>query len=431
MNCDFLIVGAGITGMNLALKIKNNFKDKTVLVVDSSNIFGGRIQTIYENNYEFESGAARFHDNHKNLINIIKRYNLSDLKVPIPSSWDVTYLGRKYNSKFKTVDNLINSILKKYKKINKKTKKYLITKNLYEICEELYGKKEAEFLAHSHPYYSELFILNAYDAINLFRNDLNEEFQFYILKGGLSQLTNRLFIDSKYSKINFKFNTIIKNSSYNEETKKFINNFSDIDDNEVIVESDNLIYAIDGKGFKTLNLDSFDKYLLNKNYNFKYLQNSIDVQPLLRTYAKYKKGKDVLWTDKIKKTVTNDKIKFVIPMGNGVVMVSYTDGKFAKYWYNKMSTFSQKELVNKTLQKLFPDEKISDMPLFFKNYYWPQGASYWKKNIDSDLMVNIFKKPTSLNFYICGDSYSQRQAWIEGGLESSNYVYEEILLNSL
>ena len=118
-------------------------------------------------------------------------------------------------------------------------------------------------------------------------------------------------------------------------------------------------------------------------------------------------------------------------MGNGVVMVSYTDGKYAKYWYNKMSTFSQKELINKTLKKLFPDEKISDMPLLFKNYYWPQGASYWKKNIDSDLMIQIFKKPTSLKFYICGDSYSQKQAWIEGGLESSNQVYEEILLNSL
>ena len=77
----------------------------------------------------------------------------------------------------------------------------------------MYGKKEADFLSFSHPYYSELFILNAYDAINLFRNDLNEDYKFYILKGGLSQVTNSLFIDSKYSKIKFKFNTVLKNSS--------------------------------------------------------------------------------------------------------------------------------------------------------------------------------------------------------------------------
>ena len=431
MNCDFLIVGAGIAGMNLALKIKKNFKDKSVLVIDSSNFFGGRIQTIYENNYEFESGAARFHDGHVNFIDTLKRYNLLDLKVDIPSSWEVKYLGRKYTSKFKTVDNLINNILKKYKKINKKTKKYLITKNLYEICEELYGIKEAEFLSFSHPYYSELFILNAYDAINLFRTDLNEDYKFHILKGGLSQVTNSLFIDSKYSKIKFKFNTVLKKSKYDEETKKFTSLFTDIDDNEVNVESSHLIYAIDGKGFKELNLNSFDKYLIDKDYNFKYLQDSIDVQPLLRTYAKYKKGKDVLWADKIKKTVTNDKIKFVIPMGNGVVMVSYTDGRFAKYWYNKMTTYTQKELVHKTLTKLFPEEKISSNPLFFKNYYWPQGASYWKKNVDSDILTQIFKNPTNINFHVCGSSYSKRQAWMEGALESSNSVYEEILLNSL
>ena len=83
----------------MSLKIKKNFKDKSVLVIDSSNIFGGRIQTIYENNYEFESGAARFHDGHVNFIDILKRYNLLDLKVDIPSSWEVKYLGRKYSSK--------------------------------------------------------------------------------------------------------------------------------------------------------------------------------------------------------------------------------------------------------------------------------------------------------------------------------------------
>lgn len=431
MNCDFLIVGAGISGMNLALKIKKNFKDKSVLVIDSSNIFGGRIQTIYENNYEFESGAARFHDNHVNFIDILKRYRLTEFKQPIPGSWDVKYLGRKYSSKFKTVDNLINAVLKKYKKINKKTKKHLITKNFYEIVEENFGKKEADFLGYSHPYYSEIFIMNAYDAINSFKHDLNEDKQFYILKGGLSQVTNSLFIDSKFSKIKFKFNTVLKESKFNEETKKFTSYFTDIDDNEVVVESSNLIYAIDGKGFQKLNLDNFDKYMTNKEFKFKDLQESIDVQPLLRSYAKYKRGKDTLWADKINKTVTNDKIKFVVPMGNGVVMVSYTDGRFAKYWYNKMTTYTQKDLVKKTLKKLFPEEKISDNPLFFKNYYWPQGAAYWKKNVDSEVMVEIFKKPTSLNFYICGDSYSHRQAWMEGALESSNSVYEEIVLNSL
>ena len=430
MKYDFLIVGAGIAGMNLALKIKQKFKNKSILVVDSSNIFGGRIQTIYKNNYEYESGAGRFHNEHINLIKILKKYNLIDLKIEIPKSWDVKYLNIQYISKFKNVDTLINNILKKYKIINKKTKQYLITKNLYEVCEEIYGKNEADFLANSHPYYSEIFILNAYDSIRIFKSDLNESYKFYILKGGLSQVTNSLFRDCKNNNIEFKFNNSLIDSNYDEKNTIFTNIFSDIDDNKVKIESINLIYAIDGKGLKQLNMNKFNKYLLNKDYKFSYLQNSIDVQPLLRTYAKYKKGNNKLWTDKINKTVTNDKIKYIIPIGNGLVMVSYTDGKYAKYWYNKISTLTQKDLLNKSLNKLFPDEKISENPLFLKNYYWPQGASYWKKNIDSDAMIQIFKKPTSINFYICGSSYSHRQAWIEGALESSNNVFEEIVNSS-
>mgnify|MGYP003338505708 CR=1 FL=1 len=37
--------------------------------------------------------------------------------INIPSSWDTKYLGRKYSSKFKTVDNLLNALTKKYKKM--------------------------------------------------------------------------------------------------------------------------------------------------------------------------------------------------------------------------------------------------------------------------------------------------------------------------
>ena len=40
--------------------------------------------------------------------------------------------------------------------------------------------------------------------------------------------------------------------------------------------------------------------------------------------------------------------------------------------------------------------------------------------------LELISKPTKLNLYVCGDSFSHRQAWIEGALESSNNVYNLI-----
>ena len=423
---DYVIIGAGISGMNLGLKLKEKFRDKSILIVEAHTIFGGRIQTIYENNINFDSGAARFNDNHVLLKGLIKKYKLENDMINIPSSWDTKYLGRKYSSKFKTVDNLLNALIKKYKKISKKTKLYLQSKNIIEICEENFGKKEADFLAFSHPYYSELFVLNAYDALISLKQDLNETLKFYILSKGLSQVTNSMFIESKLKKINYKFNTKFIGTEFNQEENIFKSSFIDLDKNTIYFNSKNLIFAIDGFAFQKLNLSNLNEYITEKDLTFENLQSSINTQPLLRTFAKFKRGKDQLWTDKIPKTVTNDKLRYVIPIGNGVVMISYTDGRHAKYWLNKMNNNTQQDLVLKSIKKLFPNEKISDNPLFFKNYYWHQGASYWEKNIDSEKYIKIFEKPTKLNLFICGDSYSNRQAWVEGALESSNNVFERI-----
>ena len=82
--------------------------------------------------------------------------------------------------------------------------------------------------------------------------------------------------------------------------------------------------------------------------------------------------------------------------------------------------------VFKSLSIVLPDENISNKPLYVRNYYWEQGASYWELNIDSEKYMKLINKPTKLNLYICGDSFSSRQAWIEGALESSNKVFNII-----
>ena len=43
------------------------------------------------------------------------------------------------------------------------------------------------FLKNNHPYDTEVSLMNGEIAIEMFKNDLNENLDFYLLAGGLSQ----------------------------------------------------------------------------------------------------------------------------------------------------------------------------------------------------------------------------------------------------
>tara|TARA_B100001057_G_C22861319_1_gene954606 strand:- start:3386 stop:4672 length:1287 start_codon:yes stop_codon:yes gene_type:complete len=426
MIVDYLIVGTGISGLNMGLKLSKKYPQKTILLIDGSTTFGGRIQTVYNEKYSFESGAARFNNNHKNLLNYIKKYNLEGNVTKIPGNWEFVGNNKESNIKFSDVNELL-LYLYEYYKDKTKWKDFLISKTVYEIVDHLFGKEQAQYMMNNHPYYSELSIMNSYDALKTFKRDLNETLQFYVLDCGLSKITENIYNECVDNNCIFKFSTKLVNISYIESTKKFM--CASIENDKVFeIYSDNLILAIDGLSFQKLNLNTFNKYLTQKDVNFKDLQKSLNVQPLLRTYYKYRSSKNI-WFKDMPKIVTDNKLRlrYIIPISydNGTIMISYTDGKCAKYWYKKILEGTQDETLDKHLYKIFPDKKIPK-PIRTFNYYWKEGASYWDKNIDSDKIIKILQKPTSLNLFICGDSYSHRQAWIEGALESSNNVFDII-----
>ena len=160
---------------------------------------------------------------------------------------------------------------------------------------------------------------------------------------------------------------------------------------------------------------------LNK-FKISPLLKSVNVQPLLRTFAIY----DNCWFKDLPKVVTNEHIKYIIPIDykHNVIMISYTDGKYAKYWKKTIDNKEQIDQLNIQLKKLFPDLKIGKIKQIY-NYYWDQGASYWKPNLKTDLLRKKILKPTNLDLYICGDSFSSQQAWMEGALLSSNQLFRE------
>ena len=119
----------------------------------------------------------------------------------------------------------------------------------------------------------------------------------------------------------------------------------DIQDNVVITQgtsyrADKIIFGVTRKS-----LDNID-YFKNMKINDKHLTSLVQEEPLLRIYTYYKldeNGKS--WFNDFPKVITKDGLKFIIPMGGGLIMISYTDSKYAESMM-KLYTEGEDVLIN-------------------------------------------------------------------------------------
>jgi len=412
---DIVCIGGGISGLFACTKLQTN-KPK-ILIIEKNNILGGRVKTNYTSvkkiKISYEEGGARFSKYHINLLKLLKDYELKDLyKI---NKID-TYLSTN-NDKSLTFKQIINKMIKDTNKIDSKILKGT---TVYKLCNKLYGSKVASNMNDRYHYYSELHIMNALDALNTFKKDLDETEQFFILGGGLSRLIQKMH-DSFIKKggkviLNCYLDSINYDSSDNSYTLKCLDNKDKI----ILIDTKKIILTIGHTGLKKI------KYISSK---IPKLLDSVKESPLHRIYAVYPKNKNgKVWFYNLKTTVTNLPIKFIIPIdkNTGLIMISYTDGKLADYWLDIVLSGKGKSEIKNNLIQLFPDLDIPE-PIYFKNHYWKNGATYWKTNVNSKDIANKMIKPLKdEEIYICGDNYSNRQAWIEGGLETASEVVKKI-----
>jgi len=417
---DCIIIGAGMGGLYISNKLLPKYKSKKIGLFEMGDNYGGRVQTYYKNKITYETGAARFNKHHKLLLGLLRKYNLKNKMIKIPSSWNnINTSSHSTHPKFQDVNHLINTLVKK---CQSKSKVYLQSKTLFEICEHLYDRHTSIYLKNNHPYDIEVTMMNGEVAINMFKNDLNEDFDFYLLGGGLSQLTKRLFQDFKSNGGEFNPFHILQSYNYDANTGIFTCQFI-FKNQDKIIKTRNLVLAVDGQSIK--NIQGIPNIKSTPG------PTSIKISPVLRTYSIYPKNSDgKYWFDDIGKVVTDNHLKFIIPydISRGVIMISYTDGNNAKYWQRKIINNTQQQNINRLLKKTFPN-KIIPEPLDTKNYYWDNGMAYWKKNVNAPKIAELMINPSpTIPLFICGDSFSLRQAWMEGALETADKVFKQIKL---
>ena len=438
---DYLIVGAGISGLYTALKLNQSYPTKTICIIEASAYIGGRIHSIKYDGIIVDGGAARFNTEQYRILDLINELDLMKNAIPISNKLNYKSINPKYDISLETTFPDIHSFifyLENYIKKNNITRQELINTTILELVENTKSHKYKpisdkyptikQYLIDIYPYYSELGVLNAFESIHLFTHEYSDKMKYMILNGGLEQLAEKIY--NKLKKIStitiYKEYTLEKIIKININSDNTNHHYEVICNKTIKLNTHNLIIAIPKNKLLQIDYLTKDKELLHN-------MNSVQNEPLYRIYARYpldkKTGK--VWFDGMEKITTNNPIKYIIPVNSkkGVIMISYTDSYFANYWLKYVNDGSFETKLNKYLKELFPDIDIPKAK-WYKHCYWHVGAGYWKSTYDRKKIINKMIQPiNNENLYICGENYSSYQAWIEGALETSNLVLSKLGIN--
>jgi len=406
---DIIIIGGGISGFYTAFRILKEKPDCKILLLEKNDYFGGRIFTASHNGFKLEAGAGRFNQEHKLFIELLHELNLSKYQVEIDG--EIEFIpSTKYDSKYLKVNpfDIMTVVLNRAKRTSRKElQKYAFIDYASTILDE----DDIKFLKDSLGYYQQLMEMNAYDAFVLFEYGMHSKNTFFTLKNGMSQVITGLHNKIKHKCV-CKKNMNVTNISYENDKFKI-----SVDTVKNPYESKLCVAAIPVPHLMKIPYFCFLKEDLK----------SIKTKELCRIYSQFKK--EDIWFKDINKTTTNNKSRYIIPINRekGWIMISYTDSIFAKYW-KKMSHSDIIEKTTKNIEKTF---KISiKKPEFTKVCYWDIGTSFWIPNVDSKkISKRIYNPKENRMLYICGESVSLRQGWMEGALESGEKVVNDLIKN--
>ena len=423
---DIIIIGCGISGLNTAYQLLSKNPQLKILLLEKNNYLGGRIKTltktINNHNYIWEEGAGRLNENHKLFLKLIEEFGLSNNLSKLNS--DITFYpskGTVYRSSSKKIKEeykeFINKspfyYIEKVIKYSKKDKKEVMQKYTFkEYCKFVLNEKEIKFILDSFGYYAQLVKMNAYNALQLFNYGMNPRLQFYHLNPGMDIIIKKLEENIIKKNGNLLLNSNVLNIDYNYSTKIF----------EVFLK--NIVYR---SKFCILAIPKPELLKFNILKNISNELNSINYKSLCRIYSIFKK--ENIWFKDISKCTTNNNSRYIIPIDkeNGLIMISYSDSKFANYW-NKLDLTDEKLLIDNLKKNIYKtyNRKIEN-PIYTKVSYWDCAVGFWKKNKDSNIISNIIIHPINdINLFICGENYSETQGWIEGALETSFKVVNQI-----
>jgi monoamine oxidase len=417
---DTIVVGGGIAGLYTAYSLLKRTPDMRLVILEKRGYLGGRVYTYHgDGAMVVEAGAGRFSNHHKRLRKLIRELHLDKHVREIGGGFSYVPSGPESSvsvaSSYRLDKDIADVMAASTRATNLQNISFL------DYAKSVIGQKRANHIVDSFGYYSELVLMNAYDAIRLMKIlDTNTKTNtFYSLSGGLSQIIAGLEAAiRKFPHAEIRVKTEIV----------------DIVDAEAHEESDNpvLYHCVLGDGSSILSNQcvlALPKPALKKLPMFRSLRKTLDsilCGSLCRIYSQFAPA-DAKWLRGLEKTTTNNDLRMIIPIDadKGIVMISYTDNRFADKW-NNLYKRSGIDAVNRRIAKLIRQTFHIDIaePIQTKVFYWSCGVGYWGVGVNSSEVAKQMIRPfPSKRIFVCGEHFSEGdQQWMEGALETSEHV---------
>jgi hypothetical protein len=395
MACDTLIIGGGIAGLYCARELLKHNPNKTVLICEKYNELGGRMLTYHKDGISWEKGAGRISDKHIMLHGLLKEYGLHT--IPLNGS-----LRFRQNGTAPFEENHFEPAIDVFLgPLRMLPASVLATHTLKEVLVKVYGPQETQKWMDRFPYDAEVTVMRADMALREFFDEMKSHEGYSICKEGFNSLVHVMGKDVKkrggHIRLEYEAMQVMKGHA----TFK-------VPDGEIVISAKKIILAMPVNALKKL-------------IKWKGLSYVVSA-PLLRVYAKFEKP----WFAGVGRVVTPLPIRYFIPSSekDSTAMVSYTDNVFAKHY---MKSDKLQETIMKDLRDLFPEKEIGE-PTIFKSYPWDDGVSYWVPGNYEPADISEGALNPMPGIYICGESFSLRQGWIEGALEHTAALLKKHLV---
>jgi glycine/D-amino acid oxidase-like deaminating enzyme len=390
---DTVIVGGGLAGLTVTLELALRMqRGESVCLLEREPTVGGRALTYQEHGLQYEIGAGRIYKDHARVNELVKRYKLKTFPITSESHYDAE------------PNPFLDMMVPILRILEALPPNELGNTTLAKLIPEPFSP-----LFSMYPYTSELHVLRADKALEAFRKEMGAtgKEDYYGIAEGIQTLAHRLEHDARNR------NAVIKTGYNVTDVKRIRDELFEVTGTssgiQEVIQAKRIVFATD--------IDALRKFAILKGSPF--LQQ-IRSAPLLRIYAVYPPNKDgTVWFTGKPKRITNGKLRFVIPINpeKGLIMISYTDGHDAEYWRNLEGSELQATLAEE-VAKEFPEDTIPE-PTYLKKHFWNSGCAYWTPGDYDVEKASMNAHNPSKNVYVCGESVSLNQAWLEGALESA------------
>ena len=401
---DYIIVGAGSAGLYTGLKLLKAHPSKKILILEKYNYNGGRIVTYRKEGHQWEIGAGRISMRHGRLLKLMDTYKLH--LFPIEGNKTLYLDSPSYPGEF---DDLLKTYLDPLTSLPLSV---LYKNTLSSLLKQIHGSKADTFI-QMFPYWAEFHTLRADIALESFTVEFSKKAHYCTVKEGYQAIPEAIAKDFLKRGGAIQYDMTVTDLRESGTGVRVL-----VAKGESL-EADRVILALHKEALEHI------PFARRHMPALKHLK----MEPLVRMYATFplKDGKS--WFTGRGKMVTADPVRYIIPVGKDTIMISYTEGPYAKHWINLQKKKGDKAVeqdVMKHIRSLFPDLTIPD-PLLFKVHPWTSGCTYWLPGLYDVRKMSDEAHQLTDRVFACGESISLRQAWTEGALESAETLLKILL----